>query len=91
VNQLTTLLGRAEVRDLVNVRALLEAGLDFAAVVRDAPKKESGSSALTLAWALTSVDVEPLARELGRSTEAAALDEFRVELIDRLTRLARPE
>jgi hypothetical protein len=92
VNKLTTLLGRAEVRDLVDVRALLEAGLDLAAGVRDAPKKGGGFSALTLAWVLTSLDVEPLARELGSSAEAAqALAGFKAELVDRLMRIARPE
>jgi hypothetical protein len=92
VNKLTTLLGRAEVRDLVDVRALLEAGLDLAAGVRDAPKKDGGFSALTLAWVLTSLDVEPLARELGSSAEAAkALAGFKSELVDSLMRIARPE
>ncbi len=38
--KLTALLGRTELRDLVDVKALLDAGTDLAAALRDAPKKD---------------------------------------------------
>lgn len=48
--KLTALLGRTELRDLVDVEALLKAGADLPAAVRDAPTKDAGVSAVTLAW-----------------------------------------
>jgi hypothetical protein len=90
--KLSALLGRTELRDLADVQALLNAGADLSAAVRDAPKKDAGFSALTLAWVLRDFDVTPLARALGWSDEAAASAEaFREQLIDRLTHIARPE
>jgi hypothetical protein len=90
--KLTALLGRTELRDLVDVQALLDAGTDLAAALRDAPKKDTGFSALTLAWVLHSFETVPLARALGWTEEQAAdVDAFRQRLIERLTRIARPD
>lgn len=91
VAKLTALLGRRELRDLVDVQALLEAGLDLDAALRDAPIKDGGFSPLTLAWVLESFDPRPLALALGWDAQhAAALDRFRCDLIDRLVRSSRP-
>jgi len=91
VAKLTTLLGRMELRDLVDVRALLDAGLDFDRALRDAPKKDGGFSAMTLAWVLEGFDLRPMASALGWSAdETAKLDTFRLALIDRLVRISRP-
>lgn len=91
VSKLTTLLGRTELRDLIDVEALLEAGGDLKAALRDAPKKDGGFSAMTPAWVLESFDPRPPGRALGLDDEQVSrLDTFRRELIDRLTRAARP-
>jgi len=91
VAKLTTLLGRSEVRDLLDVQALLETNADLQAALRDAPKKDGGFSALTLAWVLESFDPRSLALALGASEEeASGLETFKHELIERLTRAARP-
>ena len=42
VAKLTALLGRTELRDLVDVQALLGVGTDLVAALRDAPKKDAG-------------------------------------------------
>lgn len=90
--KLTALLGRTELRDLVDVRALVEAGTDLPAALRDAPKKDAGFSAMTLAWVLSSFEATPLARALGWSeAETAGAEAFRQQLIDRLTEISRPE
>jgi hypothetical protein len=92
VAKLTALLGRTELRDLVDVQALLDVGTDLVAALRDAPKKDGGFSAMTLAWVLHGFEVAPLARALGWSeTQTAAADAFRLELIERLMNISRPE
>jgi hypothetical protein len=91
-SKLAALLERSELRDLVDVKALLEAGEDFAAALRDAPLKDAGFSALTLAWVLKGFDPRPAARALGLGdAETNALLEFRQKLLDRLTAAAAPE
>lgn len=90
--KLTALLGRTELRDLVDVMALLDAGTDLAAALRDAPKKDAGFSALTLGWVLHGFETATLARALGWSDEQVAdIDAFRVQLIERLTKMATPD
>jgi len=92
VNKLTTLLERSEIRDLADVQALLDAGGDLDAALDDAPSKDAGFSALTLAWVLKGYDPRHAASALGMSSERAAeLVAFRDWLIDRLTRAAAPE
>ena len=92
VNKLTALLGRSELRDLVDVRALLEAGVDFDRALRDAPKKDGGFSAMTLAWVLKDLKPEPLAQALGWSeAQGTQLSEFLEWLRDRLAAASTPE
>jgi len=84
-NKLCTLLGRAEIRDLIDVEALLASGADLETALADAPSKDGGFSPLTLAWVLRSVDVPHLARTVGLDEkEGARLDAFRQSLIERL-------
>ncbi len=91
-SKLATLLERSEIRDLADVKALLDAGGDLETGLRDAPAKDGGFSPLTLAWVLKSYDPRPAAKALG--AEDAGVEElvsFRQWLIDRLTTLAAPE
>ncbi len=91
-SKLATLLERSEIRDLVDVKALLDAGGDFHAALADAPKKDAGFSPLTLAWVLKGYDPRPAAKALGSSaTQTEELLAFRQWLIDRLTASAVPE
>ena len=69
VNKLCTLLGRAEIRDLIDVRALLEAGGDLRRALLDAPRKDGGFSPATLAWLLRDLPIAALARSEGLSDE----------------------
>lgn len=92
VNKLCALLGRAELRDLQDVGALLAQGGDLERAVADAPRKDGGFSALTLAWVLENLDVEGIGAVTGLTPdELADLDRVRRELVDRLLRVARPE
>lgn len=86
VNKLCALLERSELRDLVDVKALVEAGGDLERALQDAPRKDGGFSMLTLAWVLETTPFEPLVA--ASDIEPAALEgvaEFRRSLIARLT------
>jgi hypothetical protein len=91
-SKLAALLERSEVRDLADVKALLDAGGDLEAGLRDAPKKDAGFSPLTLAWVLREYDPRPAGKALGWDLgRAEELLSFRQWLIDRLTASAAPE
>jgi hypothetical protein len=91
VNKLCTLVQRNELRDLVDVRGLLGIGGDLERALRDAPRKDGGFSALTLAWQLSGMDLHTMGRAEGwPDRDVADLRAFRDELIERLTRLSRP-
>ena len=90
-NKLCTLLSRSELRDLQDVKALLEAGGDWDRALRDAPEKDGGFSPLTLAWVLRSLDERALAEAAGWSAlETRGLSEFKAELVDRLVSASEP-
>ena len=76
----------------VHLKALLDAGGDLEAGLRDAPQKDGGFSPLTLAWVLKGHDVRPAAKALGWSVpQAEELHAFNRWLVDRLTAGAAPE
>lgn len=82
VNKLCALVSRSEVRDLVDVRALLAAGGDFHRAMSDAPSKDGGFSPLVLAWCLRQLSLEDADLDAGL---LEGLSEFREELVDRVT------
>lgn len=84
VNKLNALLGRAAIRDLVDVEVLVGAGLDLEAALRDAARKDGGFSPPTLAWVLEKLPVRKLARDAGFDPEA--LEAWRDTLRERLLR-----
>ncbi len=85
INKLCALLSRSELRDLQDLRTLVERGGELDRALADAPRKDTGFSALTLAWVLKNFPVRSLSASLGLDAqEAARLDEFRVGLIGRL-------
>jgi hypothetical protein len=92
VNKLCTLLSRKELRDLRDVRELLQKGGDLERALADAPRKDGGFSPLMVAWILKGTSVPDMA-PVGALTpaELAELVQFKEELVDRLTRAASPE
>jgi hypothetical protein len=92
VNKLAALLSRSELRDLVDVKALLEAGGDLERALRDAPRKDAGFSPLTLAWVLKSFAPATLARALGLGpAETEEITAFHRQLQERIVAAAAPE
>jgi len=92
VNKLGALVSRSELRDLVDVRVLLEAGGDLTRALGDCPKQDGGFSPLTFGWAVRGLPVRRLAKSLGWSEAIIdELERFRDELVDRVVTAARPE
>ena len=91
VNKLCALLGRSELRDLVDVRELLAVGGDLERAIADCPRQDAGFSPLTFGWAIRGLPVEKLAASSGwPPEEVAALAAFRDELVERIVASAHP-
>jgi hypothetical protein len=91
VDKLCALLGRCELRDLQDVKALLDAGANLERALGDAPRKDRGFSTLTLAWVLKEFQPHVLASTLGWSdTDTEAIEQFHRSLIDRLLAASAP-
>jgi predicted nucleotidyltransferase component of viral defense system len=88
-NKLCALLGRAEIRDLVDVRALEESGLSLQRALEVAQMKDGGLTPAQLAWVLSQISIGDEARVPG-GRAGADLRRYLGELIDRLVALARP-
>lgn len=89
-NKVCALVGRSEIRDLVDLRALLEAGHDLAKAIADAQTKDGGADAATLAWLLDQLVIGPEARIPGE-VDPVSLARFRDDLVVRLRALAAVE
>jgi hypothetical protein len=87
-NKLCTLLSRAELRDLVDVRALEQAGHPVEDSLEPASRKDGGLTAGQLAWVLSEITIGEDAKPPG--VTARELQEYLGDLVLRLTRLAFP-
>jgi hypothetical protein len=88
-NKLCALLGRAEIRDLVDVRALEKTGLSIEQALEAGRLKDGGLTPGQLGWVLSQIKIGQDARIPG-GMAANELNRYLQELIDRLVRLARP-
>lgn len=83
VNQLCALLHQSEIRDLIDIAALLAHGGDLDRALSDAPRKEGGFSAMTLGWTLSEWKLADAARAAGLGDRAGELESLRDELVRR--------
>lgn len=88
-NKLCTLLSRAELRDLVDVRALEQAGLSVEEHLPLAAKKDAGLTAGQLAWLLSEIEIGDDATPPG-GVSVIELRSYVKDLIQRLTEIAYP-
>jgi hypothetical protein len=88
-NKLCTLLARAEVRDLVDLRALEGAGLGLQSALDAGARKDRGLTPAQLAWVLSEIRIGDDA-ELPGGVAVSDLREYLRGLIERLSRLALP-
>jgi hypothetical protein len=92
VNKLCALLSRSELRDLVDVRVLIESGLDLTRALADCPGQDAGFSPLTFAWSARALPIRRIAAAQGWSdTEIDALEQFRDDLIGRVLAESQPD
>jgi hypothetical protein len=88
-NKLCALLSRSEIRDLVDVRELENAGFDLESAVEGAARKDSGLTAAQLAWVLSQIRLGDAA-DLPGGVKASELTNYLHDLVDRLRRMAIP-
>jgi hypothetical protein len=83
--KLCALLERSEIRDLLDIKTLVDRGVDLKEALAAAPRKDSGFSALTVAWLLRDFPLDRLAHASGWTEELTRdLDSFRQQLLTRL-------
>jgi len=88
-NKLCALLSRTEIRDLVDVARLEEAGYSPIAALDLAARKDGAMTAGQLAWVLSSFPI-PAEETLRYGMSQKDLEDFRESLIRRLTAAAFP-
>ncbi len=86
-NKICAVVGRAEAKDLVDLMELQQAGVDLATAVADASHKDASADPATIAWVLDQIVIGPEA-PVPSGTDPAALDAFRLELVEKMRRLA---
>jgi len=86
-NKISALLGRAEIKDLVDLRDLLDAGISIESALADASSKDASADAATVAWILDQIKIGPGAALPG-AVDPVALDRFRAELVVQLQEAA---
>jgi len=89
-NKLTSLVSRAEERDLVDVMCLERAGFSVEDAMPDALAKDGGCTPGQLAYVLSEIQI-PDGAKLPGGVHAAALRSFLEDLIRRLRRAAMPQ
>ncbi|MBL8719892.1 MAG: nucleotidyl transferase AbiEii/AbiGii toxin family protein [Myxococcales bacterium] len=86
-NKVCALVSRAEIRDLVDLQALLSSGCSLDDALADAAIKDGGAEPATLAWILSQLSIGPDAKLPG-DVRPEALLAFRDDLVGRLRKLA---
>lgn len=86
-NKVCTLLSRSEIKNLVDLHALVDAGVSLDQAFSDAELKDASADPATLAWILSELAIGAGARLPG-GVDPAALITFRDALIPKLRALA---
>jgi predicted nucleotidyltransferase component of viral defense system len=88
-NKLCTLLSRSEIRDLIDVRELENAGFNLENALKVAAKKDTGLSPAQLAWVLNQIKFGDDA-QLPIDISVIELRDYLDDLINRLRKFAYP-
>ena len=92
MTKLCALLGRSELRDLIDLQVLLKSGGDLQRALLDAANKDTGFSPLTLAWVLRELPVELLGRAIKLPHgDILQMQDFRDRFVTTLLEYASPD
>lgn len=86
-NKLCTLLGRGEIKDLVDFQKLTAAGIELGQALTDAERKDAGMDPATLAWVLEQLTISP-SSPLPGGADATQIDAYRKHLVQELRAIA---
>jgi hypothetical protein len=86
-NKICTLLSRSEIKDLVDLEALVNAGISLEQAFADARKKDGGADPATLSWVLDQISIGPDAALPG-GTDPERLSAFRDGFTEKLRAMA---
>lgn len=86
-NKICTILGRSQIKDLVDLQTIMAGGIDLETVLDDARRKDGGVDPASLAWILDQLTISPDARLPG-GVDPRALDAFRQDLVTIFQKLA---
>lgn len=86
-NKICTVLSRSEIKDLVDLEALINAGIDLDQAFVDAQKKDGSADPATLAWVLDQISIGPKAALPG-GVDPVQLLAFRDALTAKLRAMA---
>ncbi len=86
-NEVCTLVGRSEIKDLVDFEQLVTAGIDIETAFADALRKDRGADPASVAWVINQLSIGPTAALPG-GVEPARVVKFRDELVKKLRAMA---
>jgi hypothetical protein len=86
-NKISTLIGRSQIKDLLDLKHLIASGIALEQAVADAERKDASANPAALAWVLDQASIRPDAR-LPYGADPIELDLFRQTLVQQLQRLA---
>lgn len=90
-NKLTALLGRGDVKDLLDLCVLARRGHRLLDSLADAQSKDAGLDPATLAWVLQSVPTDPGRLDLLEPVTSTDLRHFRDAFVKELVEFALPD
>lgn len=86
-NKVCTLIGRSEIKDLVDLERLVAAGIDLETALADAQRKDGGADPASVAWVIDQITIGPNAALPGGVDPAQVLA-FRDDLVKKLRAIA---
>jgi hypothetical protein len=86
-NKVCTLVGRSEIKDLVDFEQLVSAGIDIETAFADAQRKDAGADPASVAWVINQITIGPAAALPG-GVEPARVVKFRDDLVKKLRAMA---
>ncbi len=89
-NKLCAILGRSDVKDLVDLFFISRLGIDVLVFLPEASRKDAGMDPSTLAWVLSGIGLDLSSLDLVRPLSVQELGAFRDTLVERLLKLAWP-